>query len=67
MYLCSEKFYHLRFILDVVIIGGDLVDGKVDQLSSAVESLEWIKSEYGTYFVTGKVTVPGPFIKVIKH
>lgn len=37
----------------MVIIGGDLVDGRVDQLSDAVESLEWIKSKYGVYFVTG--------------
>ncbi|XP_053401981.1 transmembrane protein with metallophosphoesterase domain-like isoform X2 [Mercenaria mercenaria] len=38
---------------DIVIIGGDLVDGRVDQLTSATESLDWIKSKYGVYFVTG--------------
>jgi len=38
----------------LVIIGGDLVDGRVDQLSEAVEPLDWIKSKHGVYFVTGK-------------
>ncbi|XP_052231791.1 transmembrane protein with metallophosphoesterase domain-like isoform X1 [Dreissena polymorpha] len=38
---------------DLVIIGGDLVDGRVSQLEDAVESLSWIKARYGQYFVTG--------------
>ncbi|KAH3772766.1 hypothetical protein DPMN_174112 [Dreissena polymorpha] len=38
---------------DLVIIGGDLVDGRVSQLDDAVESLSWIKARYGQYFVTG--------------
>ena len=38
---------------DLVVIGGDLVDGPVKKIEGAVEPLEWIKSKYGTYFVTG--------------
>ncbi|KAL4234599.1 hypothetical protein ACF0H5_006240 [Mactra antiquata] len=38
---------------DVVIIGGDLVDGRVADLHEAVESLDWIRSKHGVYFVTG--------------
>ena len=29
------------------------MDGPVNKLEDAVEPLEWIKSKYGTYFVTG--------------
>ncbi|WAR11744.1 TMPPE-like protein [Mya arenaria] len=38
---------------DMVIIGGDLVDGRVDQLHDAAVPISWINSKYGTYFVTG--------------
>ena len=42
------------FLEDLVVIGGDLVDGPVRSLEEAVEPLEWISPKYGTYFVTGK-------------
>ena len=41
------------FSQDLVVIGGDLVDGPVNKLEKAVEPLEWINPTYGTYYVTG--------------
>ena len=41
------------FFQDLVVIGGDLVDGPVYKLEKAVEPLEWINPTYGTYYVTG--------------
>ena len=43
----------LFFFQDLVVIGGDLVDGPVNRLEKAVEPLEWINPSYGTYYVTG--------------
>ncbi|HET6635578.1 MAG TPA: metallophosphoesterase [Streptomyces sp.] len=38
---------------DLVAIVGDLVDGTVDQLGSAVHPLTGLRSRHGSYFVTG--------------
>lgn len=38
---------------DLVVITGDLVDGKPRYIGSSVEALNGLKSRYGTYFVTG--------------
>ncbi|MBL8956670.1 MAG: metallophosphoesterase [Myxococcaceae bacterium] len=38
---------------DVVVITGDLVDGKPEFIGKSVEALTRLKSRYGTYFVTG--------------
>lgn len=38
---------------DLVAIVGDLVDGTVDQLGSAVHPLARLRSRHGSYFVTG--------------
>ena len=45
--------HFLSFFQDLVVIGGDLVDGPVNKLEKAVEPLEWINPTYGTYYVTG--------------
>ncbi|MBI2519735.1 MAG: metallophosphoesterase [Bdellovibrio sp.] len=37
----------------LIAITGDLVDGRVSQIGSAIEVLSHLKSEYGTYFVSG--------------
>jgi predicted MPP superfamily phosphohydrolase len=47
--------YFVSLVVDIVVIGGDLVDGTVNQLTSAVDPIEWIKAKYGVYFVTGEV------------
>ena len=49
--LCACTFS--LFFQDLVVIGGDLVDGPVYKLEKAVEPLEWINPTYGTYYVTG--------------
>ncbi|MBT3228938.1 MAG: metallophosphoesterase [Candidatus Marinimicrobia bacterium] len=38
---------------DLIFFTGDMVDGSVDRLSEDVEPLRYLKSKYGTYFVTG--------------
>lgn len=38
---------------DIVVITGDLVDGKVHELTEAIAPLFDLKSVFGTYFVTG--------------
>ena len=38
---------------DLVAITGDLVDGTVEQLASQVEPLAQLRSQFGTFFVTG--------------
>ncbi|MBM4390639.1 MAG: metallophosphoesterase [Deltaproteobacteria bacterium] len=38
---------------DIVALTGDIVDGTVEQLASAVEPLGTMRSRHGTYFVTG--------------
>ena len=52
MYLVCAYTFSL-FFQDLVVIGGDLVDGPVNKLEKAVEPLEWINPTYGTYYVTG--------------
>jgi predicted MPP superfamily phosphohydrolase len=42
-----------RLDADVVAITGDLVDGRVRDLSADVEPLARLRSRHGTYFVTG--------------
>ena len=49
LYACTFSF----FFQDLVVIGGDLVDGPVYKLEKAVEPLEWINPTFGTYYVTG--------------
>ena len=49
----SVYFTFSLFFQDLVVIGGDLVDGPVYKLEKAVEPLEWINPTYGTYYVTG--------------
>ena len=49
----SVYFAISLFFQDLVVIGGDLVDGPVYKLEKAVEPLEWINPSYGTYYVTG--------------
>jgi uncharacterized protein len=38
---------------DIMVITGDLVDGSVAELGSAVAGLAALQARYGTYFVTG--------------
>jgi predicted MPP superfamily phosphohydrolase len=38
---------------DIVVITGDLVDGSVSELASAVAPLASLQARHGTYFVTG--------------
>ena len=46
-----EKTNQLR--PDMIAIGGDLVDGSVEQIGQHVAELRHLRSKYGTYFVTG--------------
>jgi predicted MPP superfamily phosphohydrolase len=38
---------------DVLVITGDLVDGSVERLGSAVAGLQNLRARFGTYFITG--------------
>jgi uncharacterized protein len=38
---------------DVVVITGDLIDGRVDELAKAVAPLANLRARHGTFFVTG--------------
>jgi uncharacterized protein len=38
---------------DLIAIGGDLIDGSVQQIGHHVAELRHLRSKYGTYFVTG--------------
>jgi predicted MPP superfamily phosphohydrolase len=38
---------------DMIAIGGDLVDGSVEQIGHHVAELRHLRSKYGTFFVTG--------------
>jgi predicted MPP superfamily phosphohydrolase len=46
-----EKTNRLR--PDLIAIGGDLVDGSVQQIGAHVAELRRLQSKYGVYFVTG--------------
>ena len=41
---------------DIVVITGDLVDSGVESLRAAVEPVKNIKSKYGVFFATGKIS-----------
>jgi 3',5'-cyclic AMP phosphodiesterase CpdA len=43
----------MRWGADMVAITGDLVDGKVSELSAHVAPLSQLRSRHGSYFVTG--------------
>ena len=45
-------------VVDIVVLVGDLVDGRVDQLKFAAEPLKQLSPPKGKFFVTGK----GPLI-----
>ncbi|MEU2031345.1 metallophosphoesterase, partial [Nocardia amamiensis] len=38
---------------DLIAVVGDLVDGSVEHLRSAVEPLAWLRARHGAFFVTG--------------
>ncbi|RLA06689.1 MAG: hypothetical protein DRQ51_08570 [Gammaproteobacteria bacterium] len=38
---------------DLIVITGDLVDGRVEVLSDEIQPLKNLKSPYGTFFITG--------------
>lgn len=54
---------------DMVVIGGDLVDGSVPQIGHHVAELRQLRSKYGTYFVTGNheyYAGAGPWIEFLQ-
>ena len=47
------KDFH--FIVDMIVLVGDLVDDTVEHLKSIVEPLGELSAPKGMYFVTGKI------------
>ena len=45
-------------VVDMVVLVGDLVDGRVDELKFAAEPLKELSPPKGKYFVTGKLHMP---------
>ena len=44
----------ISYLTDLVLLTGDLVDGRVSSLSRAAEPLSRVMSKYGNFFVSGK-------------
>lgn len=54
---------------DMVVIGGDLVDGSVPQIGHHVAELRHLQSRYGSYFVTGNheyYAGAGPWVEFLQ-
>jgi len=54
---------------DMIVIGGDLVDGSVPQIGHHVAELRHMQSRYGTYFVTGNheyYAGAGPWVEFLR-
>ena len=50
----GKKQKHNLFLTDMVLLTGDLVDGRVESLKRAAEPLSRVMSKYGNFFVTGE-------------
>lgn len=52
---------------DVVVITGDLIDTKVENITDVLDELKYIKSKFGTYFILGNHEYFHNPIKVIEY
>lgn len=55
---------------DMIVIGGDLVDGSVEQIGQHVAELRHLRSKYGTFFVTGNheyYAGAGPWLEFLRR
>ena len=56
--VCATKektSFTVLWVVDMVVLVGDLVDGRVDQLKFAAEPLKELSPPKGKYFVTGRL------------